>query len=279
MSTFWGPPFRIDGPRPVAPRYRLVDVATVVPEPDGHWRNGAQVWGYPPETPSTHNPCDTGTLRTKDADGTALIPEFASFTAYAAMTCTSRSFGDDWRTYRDRIVTWFEATESFAVEREFAQGVEVPTNPYLADPAVDLLAAGAAQTALESMALLENAIATTGRQGMIHADPATATAWASNHLTLQEGRYLRTWLGTPIVVGHGYVGTTPAGGGAAGADQGWAFVTGPVEIIRGELIVNPPTVAEALDRDSNDLTFYAERDYLVYWDTALQSAVLVDRSS
>jgi hypothetical protein len=52
-----------------------------------------------------------------------------------------------------------------------------------------------------------------------------------------------------------------------------------VEIRRGELVMLTQDVAQAFDRENNLYTFYAERNYLVTWDTALQAAVLIDRGT
>jgi hypothetical protein len=203
MSTVvWGPPYLIDGPKPVAPRHSLVNSAIIVAEEDPHWQAGAAVNGYPPETPTTWNPCDEGTLRNKTASATALMPDFASFTAYGAFACTPRSYGGDWPTLRERVRAWFEATESFAVEREFAQGTEVPTNPYLADTNATVLGGGAV-SAYEGMALLEDAIGETGRWGWVHAPPSIISVWSREHLLVKEGAYLVTVNGTRVVSGGG----------------------------------------------------------------------------
>jgi len=84
--------------------------------------------------------------------------------------------------------------------------------------------------------------------------------------------------GTPIAVGRGYIDARPDGDSAPSACQSWAFATGPVQIRRTEPFVNPDDIAEALARSTNDVAFYAERDYLHTWDRELQAGVLVDRS-
>ena len=62
-------------------------------------------------------------------------------------------------------------------------------------------------------------------------------------------------------------------------DQSYAIATGPVEIRREDSITMlPGSLAEALDRSQNLVTYRAERDYLVEWDRQLQAAILVDRS-
>lgn len=274
MSSLAGPPYVIDGPLPAPPLYRLVDVATVVVDDNPHWMNGAQVWSYPPDVPDTHDGCSSGTFRTKATGGTIPIPEFGAFTVYLPVTCTTRGIGDV-AEYQARAVAAFTATESQAVERELARGDALPANPFIGDINLVIPVAGA-QTPETALAYLENEIGNSGRQGLLHAPPSVVTAWANAHLLQVRAGYLETLRGTKVVVGTGYIGVEPVGPAALTAGQDWAFATGPVQIRRSEVFVNPPTIREALDRTNNDVTFYAERNYLVDWDTVVQSGVLVD---
>lgn len=273
-----GPRFVIDGPLPSPPPFRLVDVATIVPEESPHWMNGAEVRGYPGGEPQGHDGCSTGSGRVKTPGDAPALPSFGAFTAYLESSCTSRSIitQDD---FKARVAAVFGAVESFAVEREFVQAEWTGDNPHLTDTNLAKVAAGAAVSPTNGLALLEDAIGRTAKAGVIHATPAIVTAWdALGHLTEQSGGKLFTGRGTPVVVGDGYIGAHPDGSGAPSACQGWAFATGPVQIRRENLYVNPPTLAEALERALNDVTFYAERAYLVTWDTDLQAGALIDRS-
>ena len=114
---------------------------------------------------------------------------------------------------------------------------------------------------------------------MIHADRAVVSAWSYGGALRIDGAKLVTYLGTPVAAGGGYAGMVPDGSANPSADQGYAFVTGPVEIRRDDSITMlPGSLAEALDRSQNLVTYRAERDYLVEWDRQLQAAILVDRS-
>lgn len=278
-SVTLGPPRVLDGPAPVPPRYSLLVNAQIIEDLDYHWMAGGQVYPYPGlEDGSTQAPCGDGTDREKIEGGVAPGPEVGAFTAYVAETCTARGIGND-EDFRDRAVVALNGLEAALVEREFATGYAKPDNPYLADVSLPNYATLGTLAPLEALARLENAIAGTGKMGVIHTDPATATAWAGQYLIEKEGSFMRAVAtGTPIVVGYGYVGAKPDGTGALAADQGYAWATGPVQLRRSGIEMVPGTLAEALDRQHNVVTYRAERHYLVDWDTELQTAVLVDRT-
>lgn len=273
-----GPPRVLDGPVPVPPRYSLLLNAQILDDLDYHWMAGGAVDPYPAlDDGGSHNPCASGTEREKLEGGTAPLPEFGAFTVYVAETCTARGIGNN-EEFANRAVTALQGLEAALVEREFATGSAMPSNPYLADTDVDILPVSPLGP-LEALAQLENAVALTGKMGVIHTDPGTATAWAGQYLIEKEGAYMRAVAtGTPIVVGYGYVGVAPDGESAPAATEGWAWATGPVQIRRSEIALLPGDLAAALDRGNNVVTYRAERHYLVDWDTELQAAVLVDRT-
>lgn len=275
-----GPPFVIDGPLPVRPRYGLLDVAQIqTPSIDPHWMNGTTMRGYSSDLPGVWAPCNEGsTADVKDDGGPTVQPTFGPFTVYLPVTCNTFSSRPD-DEFRARATAAFEAKEGWAVERELAQGIGQPLNPFLGDSNADVLASGAAVGAREALALLENALGATAEGGVIHADPATVIRWSGEYLVIKDGDILRTALGTPVAVGRGYIGATQQGEAAPGADQAWAWATGPVVVRRSQTEVIPGTLSEALDRLTNEVTERVERHYVVGWDTALQAAVLVDRSA
>jgi hypothetical protein len=277
MSTTFGPPIILAGPLPAPLPFGLFAAATIVDEPTERWGNGANVRGYPEGPASTYDPCSAGTFRAKDIPEQPASPFFSAFGVYLADQCFGRGIGTD-AQLENRARLAFTAVEQFAVEREFASGVLMPSNPYLADGNATIVGGGAVGPA-EGLALLEEEIGDTGKAGIIHADRATASAWSSLGALRNVGDNLVTYLGTRVAAGGGYVDVTPDGEAAAAGDQGWAFATGPVEIRRSdEIEILPGSIAEALDRETNLITYFAERNYLVDWDTQLQAAVLVDRS-
>jgi hypothetical protein len=279
MSTVtWGPAVVLDGPLPEAPPHSLLNVPGVLIEGESErWLNGATVYGYPPSTPESWDPCATGTFRDKAEGDPFPIPQFGSFVAYLPITCSAMSIGepDDFAQRAERAM---EATESFAVERALSQGVAFPSsNPYFGDANVSILGGGVV-TPQVGLSYLENAIGATGRRGMIHATPATVAAWGFGAGVTDDPPVngLQTASGNPIAAGGGYIGAQPSGGSAAAAGQSWAFATGPVQVRHGDILV--PDISEVLERTLNDVTYRAERYELAVWDTALQAAVLIDWS-
>ena len=286
VQITFGPPVRIDGPLPVAPPYGLVNTAEIVQETDERWANGAQVYPYPVDLGDSWDPCSTGSFAVKADGETPPLPIFAAFTAYLPETCTpSRIMVGDMAAsqaaFTARAQLAFAAKESAIYENVLATGgaFNATTQPYLGDSNLTILGSGAVspQTGL---ALLEDAIGGTHVRGMLHATPATLTAWTFTGPCIdREGTQLQTRIGTPVVSGDGYIGAIPDGEGSLGATEAWAFATGPVQIRRSATItVLPEEVKEALNRSENILTYRAERDVLVTWDTVAQYGVLIDWS-
>jgi hypothetical protein len=273
-----GPPLSLDGPLPVAPSHSLLATATIVPSGSDRFGVGGVVWPYPPGLPKTWAPCSTGTFRTKaDADGWDL-PEFNSFTVYLPITCSSITAHSD--GFEDRVRLALAATESFAVARELSRGTADPLNPFLCDANLAILAAGAAVTPDVGLSYLEDAIGATGKQGVILTTPAVGSSFNGSGgygLDSKSGRLTTTANGTPVALDGGFIGASPSLHAPLVAGQAWAFATGPIQVRRNvDITIIPGEIAQATDRAINEVTFYAERDYLVTWDTALQAAVLVD---
>ena len=278
MSTITaiGPALDIDGPLPEKPPFSLLEIPGVLQEGEGRWQNGVSVQGYPTETPVPWEPCSAGTFRTKDEGGEVPLPDFFPVGLYLPITCDARQAGPRWREWAGRAETALDARLSFGAELVLSQGVVGSMNPFLGDGDVVKLAAGAAQTnATTALAYLEQSIGQTGQRGLIHADPAVGTAWAGQSLLRVVGDHLETYNGTPVALGGGYIGAV-ANGTAPGAGQSWAFATGPVRVFVGESRLVGEDINGTLDTSTNDVTFRAERFIVAEWDTALQTAVLVD---
>ena len=280
MSTTLGPPIPLDGPLPVAPPFGLLTAATIVPS-DLRFGVGGAIWPYPPGTPDTWDPCSTGTFRTKNDGENWELPIFQSFTAYLGITCSSITAKA--QGFADRARIAFAARESFGIARELSRGLAAPMNPFLCDANLTILAGGAAVTPDVGLSWLEDAIGATGQQGMIHLTPATAAAMNGSggyglDIRPTSGNQLKTTAnGTLVAVDGGYIGANPSLHAPAASGQAWAFATGPVQVRRSpdiEMIAD--NIAQSMDRSDNTVTFRAERDYLVDWDTQLQAGVLID---
>ena len=272
MTQLVGPPLVLDAAAPEPPEYRLLDTALTT---SSRALLGGNIFSYPPGKARLYPACAEGTFAEKDLDNPWDSPAFLPFGIYYPVQCSAIDLRREEVESRARAA--FLAVESEAVERELLAGIAQPTNPYLSDSNVDVFGQGGP---VQGLALLERAIAQTGRKGMIHADPAVASAWGISLET--EGAVARTILGTPVVVGQGYgqisgggVLYPPAGGDVASTDSsGWAYATGPVQVFRG-----PIQVLFGFDQTVNDQVAIVEREYLVVWDTQLQAAVLIDFST
>lgn len=265
----------LNGPRPVAPRYGLVQAAGVVPDGDEHWLNGAAIRPYPVSPVAAWDPLSLASgPNVKDEGETPPAPEFQAYALYLPETCTARGVGP-LEEFRARATTAFAAREGGAVEHEFWTGSLIPANPHLMDGNATVLAV-ASTSPTNGLAMLEQAIADTQQAGMIHATPATVTAWVGALLLQRNGANLETMLGTTVVPGVGYPGTGP-GTGALSATEDWAFATGMVEVRRTEPFLVPDGIEQALLRSMNDVTYRAERYVLTTWDTTLQAGVIIDR--
>ncbi len=284
-----GPLLPLDAPLPQPRRYTLLDAAQLVAAADKRWLAGAWINGYPSGPPQTHDPCSTGTFRLKDADSGTARPMVGAFTVVVGGACTAKSVGVDQTWYTDRLSLAFQAVESTGVERIFITGDHHATlGAYVGDANMDAPVGNTPQTRREGLAILENEIAMVGN-GIIHVAPATAALWAGDYLigVARDGQMRTLGNGTLVSVGAGYIGARPDAYAGLTGSQEWAFATGFVQIRRDDITILPGQYSQALDRTTNELTFYAERDYLVSWvgrqdnsdSEHIQAGVLIDRTT
>lgn len=286
-----GNTIQLSEPLPKPRSFTLLDTVEVVPPADDLWLRGGWIEGFPPGPASTHDPCSSGTDRVKNPAGQIATEVVSPFMAYLFGKCTAQSVGPEPTFWTDRLRLAFEAIEATAVERVLATGDGhatspfLPFGPFLGNANMKALASGAAQPPVEGLALLENEIARVG-SGIIHATPAVATTWAAQSLLVKQGAILYTIIGTPVVVGAGYIGATPVGKSPV-AGQEWAYASGLISITRDlRSRVEPARYSEAFDRNLNDVEFMAERPYLINWigrqDSSdpdhIQAGVLIDRT-
>lgn len=274
MSNTFGPPISLDGPPPKRYPFGLLSVADEVTE--GRWGMGAQIEPYPPETAQGHDPCSDGSTRIKDAGSVISRPVFAAFDGYVPITCTRRGI-DSVDEFKRKANLVLEITDQWALERQLIAAAYTANDTAMDDATVSYIGEAGAT---EGLSLLEDAIADTGRMGVIHATPGLVNAWGADRLS-KEGGMLRTYNGTPVIAGQGYYmgeGYSVTGGAATTVKKQYAFATGPVMYARGPV---PDYGGDPvfLDRSDNTFTYRAERNLFVAWDKVLQKAVLVDRSA
>ncbi len=245
------------------------------------WLGGGWSEGAPPGPAFVHDPCSGGTERVKMGGGDIAAQRSRIFNVYLTAECTAQSVGTDPDWFINRLKDALRVYESAAVERVLATGDGHTTvGPYLGDENLEILNGGLAADPVKACGLLEQAVLRHGG-GIIHLAPRTFVAWSAARLV---GPGNRTALGTPVAVGYGYVGVTPDAGPPPTPTQEWAFASGPIEIVRGQIDVPASAYAQILDRSMNDVTVIAERPYLLNWIARqhpgdgdhVQAGVLVD---
>jgi len=184
---------------------------------------------------------------------------------------------------RERAERQLAACESKFIERELWSGTasqaRADSNAYLAmNGTVDVV--GQNMGYVLGLAELEQALAecSCGGQGMIHAQPRLVTHWVHAKLVHREGNALYTELGTVVVAGSGYYGTAPAGT-AATETKSWAYATGMVTVLRGQMVVVPDDISEALNRSTNTVTYRAEREVAAMFDPCCHLGASIDHNT
>lgn len=256
------------------PLLSLLSSAEILREQDNRWEGGV---AYEPEICGTDRTgafaaCDTSNMAA--APGSDLL-EVEPIVIWAGDSCSPFGFAS--RDWQGRARRKLQACESNLIESELWRG-EITraqagwTNRYLADNAATIVT-GAAVSPLLALACLEQSLATCncGAQGMIHATPQIITHWVSERLVAREGSKLFTELGTIVVPGSGYDGSGPAvvpsGPPVPAADGSiWAYATSMVHVRLGPAVTLPSETAQAMDRVSNTITYWAQRIYVAGWD-------------
>lgn len=294
----FAPTWPIDGPPPLAPTYGLLPAAAapaagvrIIPDADAEgverWGNSVEVYPYPADTGHTWSFIATGSEAGAklfgDEHDYGDLPQFDSFTAYLPVTCPTWKVPDQ-DEFKARAIAAFDAVQSSIVAREFINGIRLPENPHLADGNGLFPNADNVTSVKNGIALLENALATTGRQGIIHCTPGVTAIASEKFLLDNKSGVIRTINGTVVIPDAGYVGAhSPTGHAGATGTEEWIYATGPVDIRRSSIYVNPENVSAAVDRTGslvgkpNRVTYRVEREYLVIWDRQFQAAVRIDR--
>ena len=272
-------PMVVDGASRLALSYGLFSVLTPRPEGDGRWQNGI-TW----EPLSCGPASGVGAFCPTDENGDPIeqvgLPkgfndnpdetEASPFTVIASYNCSpvGRSIEEGERRARAILA----AREEAMVERTLWTG-ELGNTPNLQDEATDITPGGAAVDPVQAIGLLEEANGQNyGSQGVIHLTRAGAIAGIGAYVLFRDGARLVTGLGTPVIAGAGYPGTSPAGV-AADPGESWGYVTPALIGYRSEVFTPSNRQGDLLDRGVNQLMAMAERSYVLGWDPCGVSAV------
>jgi hypothetical protein len=206
-------------------------------------------------------------------DGYDVLP----FTIESSFRCNAAGFQTV--DYAGRARRQLEAGTSKFMEFELWTGTLQPDNPHLASASATVLGSGAAFPTTQAFTLLGQALSNCahGGRGMLHAPTFIVDKWLMDSGTAMKesgNRLVTVNRGDVIVSGTGYPGTGP-GGIAPGVNEAWVYATGPVQYRLGDITVNPPTLAEAMDRRRNLIAYHAQRDAAVNFDPCCHFAILV----
>lgn len=186
----------------------------------------------------------------------------APFGVITSYTCGS--LGYSFEESEQKVRTRMSLREQRAVERRIWQGqpaggANLGLIPGLFQSATSLGTAGCVTEAIEVLeqTLADNAVV----GGIIHARPGMSAHLSQGHLLAKgSGRQITTWLGTPVVFGQGYNGTSPAGV-APDTNSEWMYASGRVVIWQDDVEV--PPLAQTFDKVNNQILTLAERVYAV----------------
>lgn len=258
-------PVDFDAPQLTPPPVSLLTAATVVDRTDPRSTAGLTFIPEGCAETVTVTLCANDEL-TPSPTGNAGAVEFLPFGIIASDRCSA--FSANYRDYAARATRKLLARESYVIEQELWDETLGQGNPDLVTGAQDVTPGGTAVTLTRVLAELEQAIADCGNgRMMIHMRPWVFEALnaIAPQLLIKEGQRWTTPKGNIVVPGDGYAGTGPAGE-AVGASE-WIYATPLVTVVRWPLQVVPGDLASAMDRQTNDVAFWAERVVGYLWDT------------
>lgn len=266
----------VDAPRPLPPLYTLIGSPSTdaTPPGDPHWTAGIQLVGQPTvDALDTYPGCaGIGSAGEKGYGDLATPDPFDAFTILLGLSC--KTFVFDLASLQQRAEAAYTAYEHYPLERQVMAGTASTDIPYLADSNATIVGtAGMGMT--EGVAELEDAIAATGRQGVIHCSPGAAAIGSYGGVFTRQGNQIVTINGTPVIPAQGYQGDTPEGENP-GAHTEYIYASTPFLVRRGNVEVLDPR--SAVIRETNDAVIWVERDYAYAWDQTLQVAANVDRT-
>lgn len=157
-----------------------------------------------------------------------------------------------------------QSLEQAAVEQIFSSGAN-GASPSLANntpAATDIGASGNVTEAF--MNLEENFYNTYGFPGTIHVPHVAASLVRAAHLVDFRDGIWWTAPGSQVSFGN-YLGLSPTGAPPGDNTTTWIYITPPVTIWRdSDVFVTP--IEAALDRATNQVTMFAEREYVLGFD-------------
>lgn len=262
MAVLTGPVY-VQNPNPQTLRYGLFTVAVGPLDMPDHAGDGGVTW--------LSNSCGQATgyevncidsLGEKSGFGDSIsVAKATPFTVTAGYECGPVGISEAER--RRFALEKLQATEQAAVEDIFSRGT-FGQSPSLANNTPAATDVGPAVDIVEAFSQLEDAFYSTyGYPGTIHLPHvASSFAEAAEVMSMQQ-RLWRTAASSVVSIGN-YAGLSPSGA-SPGADETWVYITPPVAIWRASTPFISP-IEGALDRGNNEMTTFAEREYVVAYE-------------
>jgi hypothetical protein len=235
MATLDGVYTRVEAPAVVPHPYGLFSVATPA-SPGDHAMVGFQWESWACINPNTiTDPCINGGAAPgpKEFEKCPNTNSYKPITVYLGIKRTGQSL-DVGQTQVQRV---FEDAEETAVERHLWDLLNIDVTE-----AAAMSPAGALSVVEEQLG--DGYMGT----GVIHMSRGTAVRLGPE--LVRNGSRIETIIGTPVVVGAGYVAGGPT-----------IYGTGALAVVRGDL-----EVVSAWNMSINDELILAERTYVVGWD-------------
>lgn len=274
------PPLYVSAPVVEPYSFGLFSVLQTPATSDPHWRCGVQ-WEPLTCTPARAYPIDQcpppDPVPTKEVDDEVPLGEATGFVIYDGYRCRLPGRSEE-QEVRDRAVQSLLLGEQRAVEAAFWTG-SAGNTPHLASPDANVLNAVNPPTVADALSMpsalaaLEECAGTSyAGQPVIHAPRGASAIMAAHQLLQRSGSRLTSWAGTPIAFYGGSPNTGPDGTAAPDGTM-WLYITSPVMAYRSEVAVYPDTLAQALNRTTNEVFIVAEREWVLGFD-CLHCAVL-----
>lgn len=302
MGAHDGSEIPIGAPPLQPPITGLLAQAPVIDGPEGErWIRGLAWSPESIEQPDLRDLCSTLPLDQPDLIERAIVRGVKPFELILRDRCSTFGFptgsADEQDAYLvGRATRALDVKRHWGIEREFESGALITGNPHLAatyagepDPTTVLLAAGVRVSAVNALALLDEAIANSAAiigRGMIHATAYVVNLWknagmlTSEVLEGDEGLGAKTQLYSPkgnlVIAGNGYQGRSPVDGlvPAAHGSQ-WAYATDWLLIVAGTPTTVPGSFAGAVDRARNLVVYQQHQWFSILWSGLLHAAVQV----
>lgn len=250
-----------------------------------HWQNGVVWESLCAQSGTTFDQCVsvTGTggagapappakTETAELDVRGATP----FTVYAEVDCSVPGFWERAEELTRNVIT---QSEQWQVERALWTGLaggQPVVYPHLASnaevtdgsvllqtSATTVVSGGVPLDVVEGLGRLQSALADCyDGIGVIHVPRVLEPALTDAGLIVRDGTNYRTTQGHKVVLGAGYLGSSPSG--TTSDATAWVYATGPLFIYRSDVFI--PRQREMIDRASNALTTLAERTYAIGWD-------------